>query len=348
MKLLLKRFSGDSRGAQGARQTWPTRSGLLIELSHRSVRGLGEASPLPGYSPDTLEETEIALGAIDLARLEDALRIEETTAALKAVAHLVPAGLPAARMALETAALDLRGRQRKLSAPALLGAEAGTRRSLAYLLRASEGAAMSDALRAGYQHFKMKIGNVGNLASEIADVQVTRQQLGVGRRLRLDANRAWSRTEAKLACILLEPLDIEFIEEPCARPTAALGSSVPLALDESLQGLAVQDLDVLVKRTGATVVILKPMVLGGLSHCLELAGRAQSLGLGVVVSHTFDGPVALLAASALALALPTGAAQGLAPHAGLNAWPPADLPIREATLRAWSSPGLGLAAEHWP
>ena len=86
------------------------------------------------------------------------------------------------------------------------------------------------------------------------------------------------------------------------------------------------------------------MVLGGLSHCLELGRRARALNLGVVVSHSFDGPVALAAAAALALALPAGIAQGLAPHAGLSAWPPIPLPIVGAKLQAWSGAGLGPAA----
>jgi hypothetical protein len=78
---------------------------------------------------------------------------------------------------------------------------------------------------------------------------------------------------------------------------------------------------------------------------MELARHARALSLGVVVSHSFDGPVALTAAAALALALPTPMAQGLAPHPGLAAWPPIRLPIAHAALHAWNTPGLGLAAE---
>lgn len=350
MKLLIKRFSGNSLGAHDARRAWPTRSGLLIELSAGSHRGLGEASPLPGYSPDSLEQCGLALAEVDLAALEEALRIEETRAALKAVAQLLPKRLPAARMALETAALDLRARQRNLSAPALLGAEPGARRPLAYVLGAPDAQGlqvMSHAMHCGYHHFKIKLGRAGNFEAEMAGVRAARRTLGAALPLRLDVNRAWSPSEAQRACELLEALDIEFIEEPCAPLTRALRSRVPLALDESLQGLEAEDLEAWAQRTGASVLILKPMVLGGLSHCLELAGCARSLGLGVVVSHTLDGPVALLAAATLALALPTMAAQGLAPHAGLRAWPKVTLPFVEGGLQSWSRPGLGLAPEQF-
>jgi L-alanine-DL-glutamate epimerase-like enolase superfamily enzyme len=118
-----------------------------------------------------------------------------------------------------------------------------------------------------------------------------------------------------------------------------------VALDESLRGLDPHDLESLAVRSGASYVVLKPMVLGGLSRCIELARHAAALNLGVVISHSFDGPVALVAAAALALALPTRIAQGLAPHPGLAAWPHIPLPIKDATLQVWRSPGLGLASE---
>ncbi|HEX6239392.1 MAG TPA: O-succinylbenzoate synthase, partial [Polyangiales bacterium] len=51
-----------------------------------------------------------------------------------------------------------------------------------------------------------------------------------------------------------------------------------------------------------------------------------------VVTHLFDGPIALAAASVLALALQSPRlAAGLAPHAGLAAWPAA--PHRDAGPR---------------
>jgi L-Ala-D/L-Glu epimerase len=68
-------------------------------------------------------------------------------------------------------------------------------------------------------------------------------------------------------------------------------------------------------------------------------------GLKVSVSHVFDGPVALAACAALALALAGQvAACGLTPHPGLQAWPEMRLPfLRGAKLACWENPGLGMA-----
>jgi o-succinylbenzoate synthase len=348
MKLSIRRFSNSSRGAQNARQAWTSRSGLLLTLSSAAACGLGEASPLPGYSTDTLESAESALGALDLNALERALDIEDTEEALRTLANLLPGAESAARMALETAALDLRGHQRHLSAPAMLGADPSADRMLAWLVGAPDAQALETIRRAqcaGYVHFKIKMGHIGRFNSEMTAVRELRRTLGAGPRLRLDANQGWSEAEMTSAGSLLEALDIEFIEEPSLRLTRHFGTTVAVALDESLQGLKPEDLEALEERSGARFVVLKPMVLGGLSHCMELARHATALNLGVVISHSFDGPVALVAAAALALALPTLIAQGLAPHAGLAAWPQIPLPITNARLRTWNSPGLGLAEE---
>ena len=354
--LSLRRCSGGTLAARAARQTWPKRSGLLLELVAGSHRGLGEASPLPGYSSDTLEEAEGALATLDRHALALALEQEHPLEALAAAAKLVPAGQSAARMALETAVLDLRGRQCGQSAPQLLAAEPGAERSLAWLAgvvvaaqeQATLLASIRGAVRAGYTHFKLKLGATGKLREELTVVQGLRGALGGAVRLRLDANQAWSEADARAACRALEGLDIEFIEEPCRAPSRLLATGIPIALDESLRDRNPQDLTTLARRASACVVILKPMVHGGLTRCLAMARQAHALGLGVVISHSFDGPVALIAAAALALALPTRMAQGLAPHGGLAAWPEVPLPILGGKLRDWSSPGLGSATELFP
>jgi o-succinylbenzoate synthase len=338
---------GGTDGAKSAQLAWPVRSGLLVELSAGSHRGLGEAAPLPGFSCDTLAGAATALGSLDVSKLERAVGIDDTGEALRSVGELLPRGEPAARMALETAALDLRGHQCRVSAAMLLGAAANEERALAWLLDASGTRTLEAAQyarRLGYGHFKIKLGSAGHFEPELAAVRELRRTLGAAPRLRLDANRGWSEAQASAACALLEPLDIEFIEEPCPSLSRRLALRIPLALDESLQGLAPRDLAALASTSGAAVVVLKPMLLGGLSRCLELGRRARALDLGVVVSHSFDGPVALAAAAALALALPSRLAQGLAPHAGLTAWPRVAPPMG-AKLQVWSSPGLGPAAE---
>ncbi len=357
VKLALRHVSGLTAGAGNARVAWPERHAILLELRLGSSRGLGEASPLPGHSPDSLPDVAAALAGLDRVALERAMHRSEVREALAAAAALLPRALPSARMAIETAVLDWRGQQQRRSAPLLLGAVHGAERALACLVGVPGKAALDAAhraARAGYRDFKVKLGGNATLPVELEGLAALRRALGGAASLRLDANRGWSDAEARVACRQLEPLNVEFLEEPCAawtrpragRETGGCSTRIALALDESLCGLDADDLEPMVRRSGARVVILKPMLQGGLTHCLELARRAAALELDIVVSHCFDGPIALAAAGALALALPLRMAQGLAPHAGLDAWQTVPLPIRNATLYAWTSPGLGPVAEH--
>jgi o-succinylbenzoate synthase len=366
LSLSLRRVMGSTAGARDAQHHWPARFGLLLGLRRGAWCGLGEASPLPGLSRDTLAESEDALATLDIAGLEHALDIADTGEALKAATALLPRSLPSARMALETAVLDWRGRRQGLAAPLLLGADRNATRPLAWLVGVQDEHSlemMRRVARTGYRNFKVKLGCGPDSEAEIAAVRRLRKALGAGPRLRLDANRGWAEAAAASACRQLEALDVEFLEEPSATwtlPPAFASSSasggpssrrletrVPLALDESLTGVELVELDALVQRSGARVLVLKPMVLGGLIHCLDLGKRAAALGIDAVVSHSFDGPVALAAAAALALALPTRLAQGLAPHAGLGAWRPVPLPIEQATLRSWKTPGIGFSMEQF-
>jgi L-alanine-DL-glutamate epimerase-like enolase superfamily enzyme len=64
-----------------------------------------------------------------------------------------------------------------------------------------------------------------------------------------------------------------------------------------------------------------------------------------VVTHLFDGPIALAAAAELALSLPAPAlAAGLDPHDRHGDWPPVVVPqlARRGLVIAAKQPGLGL------
>lgn len=345
MKLELRRFTVQSPRVANARDRWPERHSLLLRLSDAQGRaGVGEASPLPGYSPDSLDDVEQALHALSVDEVARALEAGSTRAVLHAVSVLVPAKLPSGRLALETAALDFLGQRDAVSAPVLLGAAPTAERPIAQLvgsaLDVSFGGQCERAVQAGFRHLKVKLGAPGQLDAELLALRAAAARVGSAARFRVDANRALDLAEVERAWATLEALDVELFEEPGAL-SPSLPRTLPLALDESLQGLdvtrAVQRLDA----TGAPFAVLKPTALGGLEHCWQLAERAQTSGTHSLVSHCFDGPIALHAAAALALALPGGVAHGLAPHAGLEGWPHPATACAHGLLKAWSKPGLG-------
>jgi L-Ala-D/L-Glu epimerase len=360
MKLELRRVSIPSASALDARRTLPPRESLLVRITDANGEmGLGEASPLPGYSRDQLDDVERALTAVPVEALEAALEQVPARAALRGVSSLVGFELPSARMALETAALDLLGSKQSLPAPVLLGGQTDAQRPLSLLLgpvldrNQRAGAAehrvekvITATMTQGFRHFKLKLGAQDALAQELATLVALRKRFGSGISLRLDANGLLSSADVTSAWETLEPLAIELFEEPGQVPEA-LATRLPLALDESLQGLTEDEVEAAIRQLKPRALVLKPTALGGIDHCWRLAERARDHGVDVVISHCFDGPLAFRACAALALALPRGLAHGLGPHNVLSAWAVKNPAPKGATLQAWREPGLGDLGKPW-
>jgi o-succinylbenzoate synthase len=340
-----------------ARNTWVARRGLVLRLiDENGTVGQGEASPLPDFSADDLESTEARLRALAESTL--IFDLEQPLSALLAeVGRLLPRPHAAARFAFETALLDLLGQRRHVPLWQLLASVPGAaerapaRLPLSALIdTTSEARAFRDAeaaIERGIGTLKLKLGRPGQPASELRIALALRAALGPKVRLRFDANRAWTPGEARITLQELAQADPEFVEE-ALEPAALVAAGrlpAPLALDESL--LDADWLDrkgpELVK-AGVTAVVLKPMLLGGFGACLRISARARELGLRVVASHLFDGPIALAATAALGLAAANAdCASGLDRHAGLECWPRTPLAmITRSEVLPSDAPGLGL------
>lgn len=355
----LLRTSGTlTTAVASARARWGVREGLLLRLEDEDgVVGLGEASPLPGYSPDCLEACARALEGIAarLGPLDDTAGAGESLfSALAPVASALE-GTPAARFALETALLDVLGQRQGRSLGACLsGGEAMGPVTLNGMV---DGAVTPERwatevrrlLGRGVRTVKIKVGVPGvAFEHELAALRSLRREVPGTFALRLDANGAWSTEEARRNLDRLAEVSPEFVEEPTrGAGLLALGEcAVPWAADESL---ATRELrEALLAAPGCGAVVLKPALLGGLLAARALAERAARQGRGVVVTHLFDGPVALASACELALGLGViPRACGLDRHAGLSAWPRVDLSQRShgGELRAGGGFGLGLSRE---
>jgi len=358
---------GLARPVRNARATWPRREGLLLELTgSRDEVGEGEASPLPGLSRESLEDCRAALTRLPFA----ALRIDEAAsfAAWSAAISRVGAGLPAAaRFALESAALDLLGRALGLPAWALVVPDAQiapTPRTLGALLSGTAPAPVAaEAVAArerGIRCLKLKVGAPGALEHELELARAARAA-APELDLRLDMNRALPLAQALPALERFASLGCALVEEPAAEldlGAAAAGdgaaleltrrlaaSPIPVALDESLRDAPPGALRAIAGRGFPAAVVLKPTVLGGVARALELAAEARDVGVDVIVTHAFEGPLALAAASVVALAVgSTGRAMGLDLHPGVTAWPARRVPaLRGTALEPWREPGLGIA-----
>ncbi len=329
--------------ARGAARTRTVRESLLVELRDADgISGLGEAAPLPEISVDSIADAEHAIAAL-AARLP-----VEVGDPLALISELTQS--PAARFAIETALVSIAARRAGCSLAELLVREFGQHgpplghespllghespplgqpASLRCAVVVDSLDEARAAVAAGASVLKLKVGS--ELELERIEAIAT---LGV--RLRLDANRMWSREAAQANVAALAHLPIELIEEPCRDARALLPGRI--ALDESLVDDRTID-----PRLAA--VILKPTLLGGLRACMELAAAARTAGVPAIVTHALEGPIGTAACAELALALGGGHAVGLAPHAAIAGWA-IDVPqLCGTSIRATGRVGLGIAAE---
>lgn len=327
-----------------ARSRWNARHGWLVALETREgYLGLGESSPLPGYSVEEGAEVEAVLRAFveKMSTPQEFDQIEREVMALRS---------RAARFALETALLDLQGQSLGCPLHQLQRSSAVGPVERSGLLQAATVEELIEEaqrkVRLGLRCLKVKIGAVP-VAEELRRLRALRGALGNDVALRLDANgsyacSAWEELQAGLG-----GLGVELVEEPVkASEMLALGhGSVPWAADESLG----QHAEAMVGNPACAAVVLKPAVLGWMG-ALRLGEKAKARGKKVIVTHLFDGPVALASACELALALsgPGLLPCGLDVHEGLGAYPSWEIPQLRVPGRVVPSArsGLGLG-EVW-
>jgi o-succinylbenzoate synthase len=307
--------------------------------------GLGEVTPLPDFGTETLPEAERGLETFRLG--PGPQTVEDVSAAVSSLE-----ALRATRAGVEMALLDLLSRRRGVPLATLLGASALRVVRVNALLRgetpAEVAAEAAAAVALGFGTLKLKVGG-GSASLDGARLQAVRDAVGPSTRLRVDANAAWTETEARLRLPALAAMGLEYIEQPVAADDISglrrLRSLLPVAADEALglQGAATALLDG-DAGPAADIFILKLPVLGGVLPALRLARRAQARGTGAVVTSGLDGAVARAAGAHLALVLDGGWAHGLATGSLLLEDPGAHR-VEKGALQLGDAPGLGVAPE---
>jgi o-succinylbenzoate synthase len=347
------------RPLKTARATYTAREGFLVRLVDEAGRtGQGEAMPLPEFGTESLEACEHVL-----RRLAMSLGGQELSGSLDAIQAVLSERAqgqeaPSARHAVELALLDLLAQRQQVPLCRLLGPDARAEVHVNALLTASEPEALAEEARRsvaeGFRTLKLKVAG-RPLYEDEARVRAVREAVGQGVSLRLDANGGWSEQEAAQALDRLASYRPELCEQPVAAeeiPALArlqLRCAFPLAADEALVSPA--NLSALLKSASGTpavrILVLKPMVLGGLLPSLRIAREAATVGVEAFVTSSLDGVVSRAGAAHLAAALPSGRlASGLGVGRLFVREEPAEHPFHpvKGRIRISDAPGLGLPA----
>lgn len=293
------------------------REGLLIRIASVDGEvGWGEASPLPGYSRERLHEA--TRQAFKLKRIltghhfnDEWDELEDAVDALGRGSELVAS----VRFGVELALRNLFAEEREEMLPAMLTESPQEEVRVGALITSEERAqVLEEAHRLrdeGYRAVKFKVGR-GSIEEEAKTARALAETLGSQIELRLDANRAWDLDEAVDFAEALGDTPISYIEEPLYRaaelPAFVEETGVPVALDETLRDLTPDDL---ADHDYASAVVLKPMVLGGMSRTLRMVHKARELGLKAVLSSAYETGIATMGLVVLAATLDDPRPMGL-------------------------------------
>ena len=286
-----------------------TREGLILHVQQDEREGWGEIAPLPYFSTETLAQAQ-----------------EETQAWLSAwLAGETPAEpqWPSVDFGTSCALAELDG-----SLP-----QAGDYRTVP--LCSGDPDDLFAALNAmpGEKIAKVKVG----LYESVRDGMIVNMLLEAlpDLKLRLDANRAWTRAKAEGFAKYVNPdyrPRIQFLEEPCKTPQESLDyaqyTGINIAWDETVrdEGFEVQAQD------GVSAIVIKPTLVGSLQRCQMLVEQAHAAGLIAVISSSIESSLGLTQLARVAAWLTPDTMPGLDTLSMMQAqvlrpWPDSALPL---------------------
>lgn len=278
--------------ARTSRGEYNTKDVLILELNTGSCRGVGEASPLPDLSIDGSADLEKPLIQVQ-EWFRQGMDLQEILEQLTA--------FPSLQFALDSA-----WRQVLTCSPVMFDT-AFTRGEkpipINGLVWMEDIVSMeNEALRKAEQGFsciKFKVGAQDHDA-ECRMLENFRKKFSAFQvELRLDANGAYSSTEVHEILNDLHRFGIHSIEQPVKAGQWELieevcrKSKIPVALDEELIGVSINDGPQLLKAVNPAYIILKPGLLGGFANCDRWIGMAEKINCGWWATSALESNVGL-------------------------------------------------------
>ena len=277
---------------------------ILILTDTHGHAGMGEISPLPGFSHETLET----------ALLNTTLLLDKMIRTGEFAAHcyskkrsgwedgIAPS---VAYFGVETAILSLLASIKSVTPGELIFGKSSERVPINGLIRGSlsDWAPQAEkAIDAGFKTLKVKVGRI-NSVLEARGIQEIRKMVGPDIKLRLDANRSWDLVTAIEFGKSVEPTDIEYIEEPVQNPVELPrffdACNVPFAFDETLHHVMDPTIS-FDAYTGLRALVLKPTLVACTARLIALVNQARNKGVLPVLSSSYESDVGLTALAQLA------------------------------------------------
>ncbi len=269
--------------------------------------GYGEAPPTGAITGDT---TGAIIGALKdhLIKTIVGRDVDEFEDLIQAVNKCIVKNT-SAKAAVDMALYDLYGQLYKLPVYKLFG---GAQKKIVtdITISVNDPEVMAEdtknAVERGYDTLKVKVGVNPDL--DLARLTAVRATAGPDKRIRIDANQAWSPKQAvRLLNQMQEKgLGIELVEQPVlAHDFEGLKfvterSYVPVLADESV--FSPEDAVKIMQMGAADLINIKLMKCGGLYNALKIATAAELYGVECMIGCMLEAKISVNAAVHLACA----------------------------------------------
>lgn len=252
---------------------------ILVEAYNQDgAVGFGEATLLPGYTDETVEDSwEIACQLAQQVVGADFQTVREKIDQFYSIAPFtVTAFITALEMIEGHPMLHIMQPERVPILGLVHGDTAGEME-----------VDIEHQLDQGYKTLKVKVGF--DAEADLKRVKLIQRILDHRGQIRLDANQGYSREDAIRFASRLEPDGIELFEQPCAADdwegacAVARISNVPMMLDESIYGL--EDIARAAELKAAAFIKLKLMKMGGLTRLTKGLQFIRECGMEPVLGN---------------------------------------------------------------
>ena len=280
---------------------------VAIKITADGLFGWGEASPFAPITGDSRESNyETAQALAHLIKGKNALAIEIRMAEINAYT----VAEPSIRSAFDMALYDLAAKAADLPLYTFLG---GEQRELRTDLTIGIQNSVEDTLNraqkildAGFDAIKLKVGRPE--LEDVPHVAAVRALAGPNVAIKVDSNQGWSYQETLANIQAMEPLNLQYSEQPIAAwDTENLCRlrrklNVPICADESV--FDHRDALKLINAGSVDYLNIKLGKSGGIHIALKINAIAEAAGCRCMIGCFAESRLGLSAAAHLAMARP--------------------------------------------
>lgn len=263
------------------------RAGVIFQLEDEDILHFSESAPLPGFSEEGFEDARF-----------HAIQIEKWLPVLKEDAPPrfsaeIPASVKFAISSLwhkKKAAKNGKPLSDYLNPSSLQQVPVNAAIGLGEKIQVYEYAKI--VIQDGYKTLKIKVGEDFEHEFEILK---SLREFYPGVEIRIDANQSWDGDTALKNLRKLEPLNIQYCEQPVAaddiKTMAYLKANTKqlIAADESVRNF--EQAQKIIDHDAADILVLKPTLIGSIEDYQEIILKAQNAGLDVVTTTTLESGI---------------------------------------------------------